>query len=34
MVWKSNRGEYGLDDLGMVDWYEQAKACGEWRGIG
>lgn len=34
MVWKSNRGEYGLDDLGMVDWYEQAKARGEWRGIG
>lgn len=25
MVWKSNRGEYALDDLGMVDWYEQQK---------
>lgn len=30
MVWKSNRGEYGLDDLGMVDWYERLKARGEW----
>lgn len=30
MVWKSNRGEYALDDLGMVDWYEHAKANAAW----
>ncbi|WP_172448132.1 hypothetical protein [Stenotrophomonas sp. VV52] len=29
-AWKSNRGEYALDDLGMVDWYEHAKANAAW----
>ena len=30
MVWKSNRGEYALDDLGMIEWYQEAKASGKW----
>ena len=30
MVWKSNRAEYALDDLGMVDWYQEAKTRGDW----
>lgn len=30
MVWKSNRGEYALDDLGMKDWFLQLRARGEW----
>jgi hypothetical protein len=30
MVWKSNRGEYALDDLGMVGWYQQMQAKDGW----
>lgn len=30
LVWKSNRADYALDDLGMVDWYRELKARGAW----
>ncbi|KAG9587947.1 hypothetical protein KCV01_g12840, partial [Aureobasidium melanogenum] len=30
LIWKSNRGEYALDDLGMETWYQQKKQGGRW----
>lgn len=30
LIWKSNRGEYALDDLGMETWHQQKKQDGRW----
>lgn len=30
MVWKSARGEYSLDDVAMIRWFEQQTTAGSW----
>lgn len=30
IVWRSDRGDYALEDTGMLDWYQALDAAGAW----